>query len=201
MAIGINREGINERNRIKRERIDSLNLKWGEGYPCLNILVIDDSPNHRESAQRIFKDHDLTVVEHYDEAWNLIEDKKQVWDVVLTDLVLPAGERMQNPDSDLVGMRIPAGWSLVLNSVLRGVKYVGCLSMGGHHASPAGAMLDMIDGKPFTMNKSTVIFSGHEEPVEWFKDDFSRENVVGSRGKGWGELLDKIFSAAEPTAG
>ncbi len=38
----------------------------------MNILVIDDSPLHRQSARQTLKDHNVTIVGTYDEAYELL---------------------------------------------------------------------------------------------------------------------------------
>jgi CheY-like chemotaxis protein len=152
----------------------------------MKILVIDDKKVNRVSAQQTIAGHDLTIVGNYDEAVRQLDS--QEWDVVLTDLLMPAGRDAQGGVGlQYVGQEMPVGFALALLAALRGAKYVAVVTATNHHNHPASAMLDRLgssywrDGmRPnFVINGARAMFV-HHTPVQ----------VEGlGEGKDWGKVL------------
>ncbi|MBT7007781.1 hypothetical protein HN958_04760 [Candidatus Falkowbacteria bacterium] len=198
----------------------------------MKVLVIDDSPLNQESARQTITDHDLTVVGTYDEAYDLLlvsfhgrPQCNEPFEVVLTDLLMPAGSRNQcGPGKEFVGQEMPVGFALALNAVLHGAKYVGVVSMGEHHHHPALAMLDRLgsyggwnDRSPtgptpvrFNMNGAKVGFFplwGGRIQVEGFAcpacngegecrvHDNADGTVNWDYGKDWGKILTHLINS------
>jgi CheY-like chemotaxis protein len=122
----------------------------------MKILVIDDSPIHQASARQTLKGHDLTIAMSYEEGFNILTplsymgyvkkgEKGAEYDVVLSDLLMPAsGTMMANPE-EFVGQEQPLGWALLLRAVLNAARYAALVSQTSHHDHPAAFALDAID--------------------------------------------------------
>ena len=67
----------------------------------MKILVIDDSPLHQASAQQTILGHELVIATTHDEAHTLLDGygcfNLPPFDVVLSDLLMPAGKINQGP--------------------------------------------------------------------------------------------------------
>ena len=125
----------------------------------LKILVIDDKTEHRASAEELkVAGHEVTICGSYDKALDLLEEeivigdggvtKSQVhYDLVLTDLLLPAGRYRQGGEGErLVGQEMPLGMNLALLAAVRGVPTTIVVSDKDHHSHPASAALDYLGG-------------------------------------------------------
>ncbi len=179
----------------------------------MKILVIDDSSVHQQSARQTLKDHDLTVVGSYDEAVRLMgQDFKvgskygQVFDAVLTDLMLPAGMGgLGGAGSEFDGQEMPMGFGLALLAVLySGAKMVAVVTDLNRHVHPASRLLDLLIGRhespsvnshgrpKFLMNGAVVGFynSGHRKLQVTGSD--------GSIGKNWGAVLANLVGEPAP---
>lgn len=119
----------------------------------MRILVVDDNEQHRRAAHAFLKDHDLTVVGDFGKAQTLLgkcgrrgvykNNQSPSFDVVLTDLMLPASDEEQGPDGmKFVGQEMPLGTTLMLRAIACGVKYVACITDTNHHHHPASAAFD-----------------------------------------------------------
>lgn len=122
----------------------------------MKILVIDDSPIHQNAARKqLAAEHDLTVVGSYDEAVRLLEPcinasgrwqngefPKHGFDVVLTDLLMPASGMLQGKGMKFVGQEMPVGIFLALLAAKNGAKHVAVFTDSDHHAHPASACFD-----------------------------------------------------------
>lgn len=115
----------------------------------MKILVIDDNPVHQTAAhQQLSTKHDLTVVGTHDEAHELLSTR-DVFDVVLCDLLMPAGMmRMGSRGEKYIGQEMPVGFALSLMAVMHGARYVAVVTATNHHDHPASAMID-----PFASNR------------------------------------------------
>jgi CheY-like chemotaxis protein len=199
----------------------------------MKILVIDDSPIHRQSARQTLVGHDLTIVGTYDEAYKLLKkelaDSDAVhaelgpyqpgpneeeylvnfgaeynriskklcppapFDVVLSDLLMPAGKQAQGPiGKPYIGQEMPVGFALSLMAAYQGAKYVAVVTATNHHDHPASAMLDPIARderecdcsfkRPvrFNINGATVCF-------------FQQQPMTLAEGKDWGQVLSYLL--------
>jgi len=182
----------------------------------MKILVIDDTQKHLDSAIQTLEGHDVTTCATYDEAAKLVNAGG--WDVVLSDLLMPAGKRSQGEGMKYVGQEMPVGWSLALEAVQAGAKYVAVVTDMNHHSHPASAMLDSISGTIFDINGSKVLMTNRIESVG-IKDgthqvcatcngtgDFPGDAKYGcgdcggdgfkfqQSGKDWAEIFDRLLS-------
>jgi CheY-like chemotaxis protein len=58
----------------------------------MHILNADDEPRYRDLLRHLFEkwpEHRLTLAEDGEEAWNLLDDPKRWFDVVILDLNMP----------------------------------------------------------------------------------------------------------------
>ncbi len=123
----------------------------------MRILVVDDSSVHQQSARQTLVGHDLTVATSYEEGFNILvplDDryvvkggKGTMFDVVLSDLLMPAPGTMLSPKAilEFKDKEQPLGWALVLRAVLNGTRYAAVVSQTDHHDHPAAFALDAID--------------------------------------------------------
>lgn len=171
----------------------------------MKILIIDDSTDNQASARQTLGAHDVTIVGTYDEAYRLLQRGSAPFDVVLTDLLMPAGARIQCEKSgragnEFVGQEMPVGFGLALDAVLHGAKYVAVVSDGDHHSHPAVAMLDRLGsysgwntecGPPpvrFEINGAKVGFFR----VSWVGDGQCKL-ANGKYAKNWGRVLEHLL--------
>ena len=144
----------------------------------MKILVIDDSPIHREAAKKqLGQEHDLTVVGTYDEAQALLgyeqwDDKsdRHDFEVVLCDLLMPASGQMQS-SFELVGKEMPVGIFLALLAAKNGAKHVALLTDSSHHAHPGSACIDAFNKESyaptvFTVEGARVMLCNHSGLVQ-----------------------------------
>lgn len=133
------------------------------------ILVIDDSANNQASARESLKDsgYEVKVVGSYDEAIETLEEagiaynnKGDPFEVILCDLLMPAGKRTMGPDGEkYVGQEMSLGFALAMTAVMHGAKYVGVVTDLNHHNHPASAAMDRFEahhiGARFVVNASS----------------------------------------------
>ncbi|MDP3899934.1 MAG: response regulator [bacterium] len=113
----------------------------------MKILVIEDSPRNIASARLTLADHELTICDNIQAAYDVLSDKTQSFDVVLTDLFLPLGSfegamsrRYENsPDNQL-----PAGLVFAIKAINREMPCVICTD-ANHHTDWICALLDLIN--------------------------------------------------------
>lgn len=218
----------------------------------MKVLVIDDNTIHLQAAKETLGEHELTVVDNYDEAvkyldrevahdeifneldmrgvkdpgWDnkaarkkyenqwkvvkneLLEKKYFKFDVVLCDLLMPAGEEMQGPNpgqlyghNDFVGQMMPVGFALALRAVLHGARYVAVVTATNHHNHPASAMLDRLGkdyweraANPIGANLPKFVINGvrvgfYHHPSYKVKDAAGKEH----ESKHWGMVLQALM--------
>lgn len=125
----------------------------------MKILVFDDSELHRRAAVVQLVGHNVTIVDNFDAAARALvpeclgfdkdkgktQYKQREWDVVLTDLLVPASSKHQgDAGQKYVGQEMPLGTSIVLIALANGVKKVGLLTDMNHHHHPASAAVDCL---------------------------------------------------------
>ena len=170
----------------------------------MKILVIDDNSDHRAAAEAQLKDHNLTVVGTYDEGVELVNpmmgDSKCEFDVVLTDLLMPASKESQGDKGEqFIGQEMPVGIFLALMAAANGAKYVAVSTDANHHDHPASACLDYYhySRKDFLrVEDAKLVFSNTS--VEYFsRKDLSkkvdREDKDAVWVKDWRALLDWLL--------
>jgi CheY-like chemotaxis protein len=215
----------------------------------MKVLVIDDSQVHLKAALQTLIGHDITVCSTHDKADELlrqqydenkveklkaqykvagienpwskarVESKLPYWDVVLTDLLMPAGRMAQGGEGlQHVGKEMAVGWSLALRAAKEGAKYVAVVTDTNHHHHPASAMLDDVSGHVFTIDGAKVLMTNRVSLVgikgtehacdecggtgQLARRDGSKyrcyycENGVdfAEKGKDWGKVLDQLLN-------
>lgn len=70
------------------------------------------------------------------------------FDVVLTDLLVPASKQAQGPEGDrFVGQEMPLGTTIALLALTAGIKNVAVVTDKNHHCHPASAAFDCFPEK------------------------------------------------------
>ncbi len=123
--------------------------------PRLDILVVEDTEKHQDSAREQFKDHQLVLARNYEEGRNALESGYH-YNVLLTDLMMPKGgsETMGSEGMkyifDLLPFDIfdllPFGFPLAFLAAKRKVFYIGIVTDVNHHDHPISAAIDPISG-------------------------------------------------------
>lgn len=125
----------------------------------MNILIIDDNDLNIQSARQTLAGHNVTTVSTHDEAirllmagskWNpqtqLEEHGHHGYEVVLCDLLMPAGKKAMGPKGkEFIGQEMPVGLALSLIAALHGASHVAVATATNHHDHPASAMIDPIE--------------------------------------------------------
>jgi hypothetical protein len=165
----------------------------------MRILVIEDSPANQQSARDTLSEHELTIVGSYDEAMKILQGK-QKFDVVFTDLMMPAGMAGVNGDGKKwEGTLMPMGFGLLLLAVIvSGAKYVGLVSDPSRHDHPVGNQIEVLmysDFPQFLMNGVVVgIYSKrfcnfmYQELEEGSKYSYKLDTP-----KHWGNILANLL--------
>ncbi len=111
------------------------------GSTGLKILVVDDTPKNRDKAKEDLRAHSLTVASSYGQAMTLIESEK--FDVVLTDLYLPASKyhRALNSDAMDFWQTVPYGILIALEAARKGMD-VAIVTDANHHTDFFSAAFD-----------------------------------------------------------
>lgn len=162
----------------------------------LRILVIDDTSTHLNFAkEQLSEKYDLTLASSFDEAEKILnhgghryEEGEPRFDVLLTDMMLPASikgvEKGVYPEQ-------PYGLVFILNAMRRGIKLIGLLTNGGHHASPMHWALDMIG---YEDQQKVFKFCDTKLYCEWLclSEKERRDNI---RVKDWQKALDELLKA------
>jgi CheY-like chemotaxis protein len=167
----------------------------------MKILIIDDNSVNLAAATLTLAGHDLTLVSEYDEAMKALD--RETYEVVLTDLLMPAGREAQGPRGrPFIGQPMPVGFALALHAVLRGAKYVAVVTATNHHDHPASAMLDRLDRASWSDEMSRPRFVINGATVGFFHHP--RVMVDGQEGKDWGKVLKALvigrITATDPVA-
>ena len=197
----------------------------------MKILVLDDNAIHRNAAKAQLNGHDVTIVDNFDTMVDLIrpEYKDGVyhprdWDVVLTDLLVPATRKAQGPAGEQhVGKEMPLGSIIVLIAQSHGVRKIGLLTDLNHHNHPASAALDCLaygggkglkqgvhstgDGLLFIaqdtlwVDAETFLYIGNGAEVEKkypYLNGKYMERKGAVKSKDWKEALDALLEPQAP---
>ena len=138
------------------------------------------------------------------------------FDVVMTDLMVPASRQAQGPDgSRFVGQEMPLGTTIALLALVAGIKKVAVVTDMNHHNHPASAMFDCF-GKCKNPGINIICtnrvggvaideVSGQLVDQKFLESDeggkkypYPEGHNYGSRkglvwGKNWGSILKKLL--------
>ncbi len=111
------------------------------------ILVIDDSPRHRQSAiEELGSENDIVVLGSYVEGVVLLSRSEGV-DVVLCDLLMPAESKTLGSEGfAFIGHEIAVGLTFALKAAQVGIPHIAVVTDANHHKHPMSAALDWIGG-------------------------------------------------------
>lgn len=154
-----------------------------------------------------------------------MESRLPYWDIVLTDLLMPASSEQLAEPKKYAGVEAIVGWSLALVAASRGAKYVAVGTDADHHQHPASAMLDRICQHVFSVDNSKFVMSAmrlvnlegtehtcpqcggkgkvyseeiaKEFPEEdpWCRCYHCKKGVAIERGKDWAALLSRLMKS------
>ncbi|MCX6716009.1 MAG: hypothetical protein NT077_03250 [Candidatus Taylorbacteria bacterium] len=133
------------------------------------------------------------------------------FDVVLTDLLVPASEQAQGSKGlEFAGEEMPVGIFIGLLAAVKGhAKFVAVFTDSDHHSHPASACFDVFNEgecKPtlFTVGSSKVLLSNTRNWVNQFdpkdlgkalKYEECSDRTDTIRAKNWATLLEYLISA------
>ncbi|MFA6446220.1 MAG: hypothetical protein WCW14_03155 [Candidatus Paceibacterota bacterium] len=120
------------------------------------------------------------------------------FDVVLTDLLVPASRQAQGREgSQFVGQEMPIGTTIALLALVAGIKKVAVVTDMNHHNHPASAMFDCF-GKCKNPGVN-IICTNHvdmiaiDEASGQLVDQKPQESKGLTRGKDWGSILKQLI--------
>lgn len=165
----------------------------------LEVLVVEDNPIHQESArEQLGTEHNLTVVGSFDDAKDLLVGeyvgsrqgwaRKNTYDVVLTDLMLPQGRGECQRDRSRANEIQPFGYAIALIASKLGTKYVGVITDTNHHDDAMAYTIDFLGGvySPMQMGDRKAIFANQSV-------DISNDKYKGGKGgKNWKQVLNAL---------
>lgn len=128
----------------------------------LDILVVEDTKRHQESSRDLLRGHDITLVDNFDEAVELIGRER--YDILLTDMFFPQGNIGQCKMTDRKRAHIPEdlGTYLALYAARRKIPNISIVSDSNHHDnSQTYAMVDLISNRGnsyLTIDTSRVFY-------------------------------------------
>ena len=171
----------------------------------MKILVVDDNPENIEDARKQLVGYNVDYCNGEKSFWELsytaLHSGKRAgktewaYDVVLTDLIMPAGKNndiIDDTASEFEGVLMGSGLAIAFMAIAAGSKYVGVVSLNEHHLHPIGTLVEGItyhnEDEPngkffFNINGGKIVFMG------W--------NVVGKdvekKRKNWKNSLDVLL--------
>jgi len=132
----------------------------------MKILVIDDTQAQLDHAKNVLADYEVTIAGSWREGKEALE--MGGWDLVLTDLSMPAEGDGQGPDGrKYVGQPTPYGFPLALLALKLGIPKVAIVSNGqgddgNHHDHPIFWASDNLHGE--IVPERLWAFTGYECP-------------------------------------
>lgn len=129
----------------------------------MKILVVEDKPENIKAAESFLTGHEVTIVTGFDQAYELFhpdsgDPKEAPFEVVLTDVMLPkGGNRCMSYEGQELARRqgtMPYGPIIALHALQAGVKKIGIITSGDHHADPFVFAFDFLRG--FTSGEINV---------------------------------------------
>mgnify|MGYP001580843567 CR=1 FL=1 len=154
----------------------------------LDILVIEDTEKHRESASEQLKEHDLSLAKNYGEGEKLLIEGRP-YNVLLTDLMMPKGNReTMGPEGiKYVFDLLPFGFPLAFLAAKKGIPYIGVVTDINHHNHPISAAIDPISGA-YWHDSETYLYRLNDSKVGIFHAPF----IEGER-KDWNKVLEVLL--------
>jgi len=127
---------------------------------AVELLYGQHDKKRRQELLQEHKAKGTPFNEYYDKV--LAETTLPYWDVVLSDLLMPAGSMSQGGvGRQYVGQEMAVGWSLALKAAQTGAKYVAVVTDTNHHHHPASAMLDGFNRHFFTIDGARVLMTNY----------------------------------------
>ena len=161
-----------------------------EPSPRLEILVIEDTGKHRESARDLLKEHKLVVLANYEEGQKALESGYH-YNVLLTDLMMPkCGRSTMGPE----GMKyifdlLPFGFPLAFLAAKIKVPYVGIVTDVNHHDHPMSAAIDPISGAYWSESSSeSRLYTINDSTLGIFHAPFTDDGR-----KDWNKVLEFLL--------
>lgn len=118
----------------------------------MKILVIDDNKENLEEAKKQLAEHEVVtcnseqeIYKEYFFEYNGGHKRLKKFDVVLCDLLLPAGCYTERDTAEKkTGQMHMSGIVLCLIMAKIGVKKIGLVTAQWHHRDPIGTLLEML---------------------------------------------------------
>ncbi|MBP6929569.1 MAG: hypothetical protein KBB77_01400 [Candidatus Moranbacteria bacterium] len=182
---------------------------------AVDLLSVRYDEARKDQLCKQYQAQGLKFNEYYDKV--LVETRLPYWDVVLTDLLMPAGSMAQGGVGlQYVGQEMAVGWALALQAAKEGAKYVAVVTDTNHHHHPASAMLDDLNGHFFTIDGARVLMTNYVFLVgitgtettctecggsgkvmsrgkEYSCHSCTKGQVFAKKGKNWGQILEQML--------
>lgn len=132
----------------------------------MRILVVEDKAPHRKSAEETLAGHEVTIVDSFDKAMEILPKDSAPFEAVLTDMMMPMSRKTLAPGVFNPSEQVPYGFIIALKATLCGAKFVAMVTDTNHHEGAMSAAIDHLgqayyrDGfKPnFVVNGAKVMF-------------------------------------------
>jgi len=155
----------------------------------MEILVIEDTEMHMQSAREQLSGHNLEIVSAYEAAEISLQHNQ--YNVVLTDLMMPkGGNSVMSPK----GMRyifdlLPYGFPLILLAAKKNVPYIGLVTDVNHHDHPMSACIDPL---------SSAYWNEKNSPSSLLRINNSRVGIfhapfLDDQRKDWNRVLEVLL--------
>jgi len=171
-----------------------------------------------ERSQDTSKEDNSTWWKAWEEAQELATEQPD-YDVVLTDLLVPASDQAQGKGLPLVGKEMPLGSTIALLALTVGVKNVAVVTDMNHHDHPASAAFDCFNKCQYKLESINLACINNPPRIyideatgeivdrefmdsEAGKDKYPASAATGWSpkglfyGKNWGKVLDNLLSTS-----
>ncbi|MDD4902473.1 MAG: hypothetical protein PHE24_05050 [Patescibacteria group bacterium] len=124
-----------------------------------NILVIDDSrKNLIKAAEQLSGKNNLWLANGLEAALEIISKSNLDFYAVLCDLYLPMSPMTLSPQAFKPGQLVPYGMPLIFICSTCPVARIAIVTDISHHNDPISATFDLLSGKTFLLDGTTVKF-------------------------------------------
>ncbi len=159
--------------------------------PRLDILVVEDTEKHQESAKEQFKDHTLTIAKSYEEGKKHLDTASihSRYHVLLTDLMMLKGSRetMSPEGMKYIFDLLPFGFPLAFHAARIRIPYIGIVTDVNHHDHPISAAIDPISGA-YWKEAGQYFYKINDSKLGIFHAPFTYD-----RRKDWGKVLGVLL--------